>query len=526
MSMHDKQHQGVALDDIEGSYDVIVCGAGTSGSVVAGRLAAEPGLKVLLVEAGGAGTEDLVADPNQWPMALGSALDWGFAGDPNPALNGRAIPYSMGKALGGGSAVNVSTWSRGHRSDWDSFAAAAGNPRWAYEAVLDLYRTRIENWAGEADSALRGEGGAVRVQPAQNPSDFAHALLAAARDVGLPRFPNANGAMMEAPRGSSLVDEIVVDGRRRSIFDSYVRRSPARSRLTIITGTTVKRIRFDGDRATAVELSQNGVDRLISARQEIMLSCGAIKTPQILMLSGIGDANHLRPHGIPVVCHLPGVGRNLHDHVAFGCVWEKTEAPMPAMPRSETACFWTTSDDRNAPDMYTYAIQGAHGSPEMLSGLDLPEAAWSLFVGVRPQSRGRVSLRNADVDTAPAIDTGYLSDPDDLKRLAAGLATARAIGNSRSLRAFTRREVAPGPLSGEALSRFFRDGLVTFWHQCGTAAMGRDENAVVDADLRVRGLRNLRIADASVLPHVTSGNTMAPCVVIGEQAAASVLAGF
>ena len=329
--------------------------------------------------------------------------------------------------------------------------------------------------------------------------------------------------MMEAARGASLVDETVVGGRRRSIFDSYVRRSPAKDRLSVVTGTTVHRIRFDGDRATGVELSQQGVKRRISAEREIILSCGAIKTPQVLMLSGVGSETDLRSRGIDVRCHLPGVGRNLHDHVAFGCVWEKTEASIPAMPRSETACFWTTSDDRDAPDMYTYAVQGAHASPETLSGLELPEAAWSLFVGMRPRSRGRVSLRSADPHAAPVIDTGYLSDPDDLKRLAAGLETARAIGNSRALASFTRREIAPGPLSGETLSRFFRNGLVTFWHQCGTAAMGRDENAVVDADLRVRGLRNLRIVDASVLPHVTVGNTMAPCVVVGEQAAAFIL---
>ena len=443
--MTERSVRTMNLDELWDSYDYIVCGAGTSGSVVAGRLAAEQGLRVLLVEAGGTGSEDLVNDPNQWPMTLGTELDWGFAGDKNPALNGRAIPYSMGKALGGGSAINVSTWSRGHRSDWDSFARAAGDSRWNYASVLGLYLTKIEDWVGEADPTLRGEGGAVRVQPAQNSSDFAQALLTAAGDVGLPRFPNANGAMMEARGGASLVDETVAGGRRRSIFDSYVRLSPGVDRLSVVTGATVQRIIFDRDRATGIELSQRGAKRRIFAGQEIILSCGAIKTPQILMLSGVGDETDLRSHGIEVKRHLPGVGRNLHDHVAFGCIWEKTSAPMSFVPRSETACFWTTTDDHEAPDMYTYAIQGAHGSPELLGSLDLPEAAWSLFVGMRPRSRGRVGLRSASPDDAPAIDTGYLSDPEDLKRLAAGLETARAIGNSPVLGAFTRRGDRSGP---------------------------------------------------------------------------------
>ena len=501
-------------------FDYIVCGAGTSGSVVAARLASDPQTQVLLLEAGDTDETDLVTDPNRWCMTLGSELDWGFMTEPNPRLNGRSLLYSMGKVLGGGSSINVQTWSRGHREDWDFYAEESGDPSWSYRAVLELYRSRIEAWTGTPDPGYRGASGTVHVQPAAEPQPFAFALLEGAESVGLQRFPNPNGRMMEATGGSALVDETVRDGKRQSIFRSYLYPRMDQPNITVLTGALATRIRFDGRRATGVEFQYQGKNRLAQATREVILSLGAIHTPKLLMQSGIGDEAELKRADIPVLQALPGVGRNLHDHIAFGCVWENTDkTPLP-IPRSQTACFWKTDGHLDAPNFYAYSHQGANATPENAAHFKPPVASWSLFVGMRPRSRGSIHLTGNNPDHPVRIEANYLGDPQDLKDLAAGLSMARAIGNSAALRPFTGREVAPGSINGRELEQFFRNGLVTFYHQSGTAKMGRGSMSVVDSQLNVYGVDSLRIADASILPRVTTGNTMAPCVVIGEQAAA------
>jgi choline dehydrogenase len=238
------------------------------------------------------------------------------------------------------------------------------------------------------------------------------------------------------------------------------------------------------------------------------------------MQSGIGDEAELKRVGIPVLQALPGVGRNLQDHMAFGCVWENAGAPSTQIPRSETSCFWRTRAALEAPNLYVYSHGGPDVTPENAARFTPPAACWSLSAGMRPHSRGIIHLTGPNPADPVSIHPHYLSDPRDLQDLIAGLEMARAIGNSAPLRPFTGREVAPGSLSETELAQFFRDGLVTHWHQCGTAKMGRDAMSVVDGALKVYGVDRLRIADASILPRVTTGNTMAPCVVIGEQAAA------
>lgn len=500
-------------------YDFIVCGAGTSGSVVTARLAADRSTQVLVLEAGATDETELVANPNSWPMALGSELDWRFVAEPNPNLNGRAIPYSMGKVLGGGSSINVSTWSRGHQADWDFYASESDDPSWSYEAILELYRDRIEAWAGSPDPEYRGTDGAVHVQPAADPHPFSFALLDGAQSVGLERFPNANGRMMESAGGCALVDETVRDGKRQSIFRSYLHPVLDQPNITVLTGAVATRILFRGHRAMGVEFLYQGKALRIQAFREIVLSLGAIHTPKLLMQSGIGDEGELKRAGIPVLQALPGVGHNLHDHVSFGCIWECRDQSLPRAPRSQTACFWKTSAKLNAPDFYTYTKHGPLATIENAVRFNPPPDSWSLVVGMRPKSRGTVHLTGPDPSAPVAIDANYLGDPQDLKNLIAGLDTVRDIGNSQALRPFTGREIAPGPLNTTGLERFFRDGLSTFWHQSGTARMGRDEMSVVDGRLKVHGVESLRIADASILPRVTTGNTMAPCVVIGERAA-------
>jgi choline dehydrogenase len=482
-------------------------------------LAEDLDVSVLVLEAGGVDEAESITDPNRWPLTLGTELDWGFTAEPNPNLNDRAIGYSMGKVLGGGSSINVSTWSRGHCADWDFYASESGDARWSYSAVLDLYRHRIEAWSGSPDPQYRGTDGIVHVQPAPEPHPFSIALLDAASTAGLPRFPSPNGRMMEEAGGCAFVDETVCNGRRRSIFRSYLYPVMDRPNITVLTDAHVTRVLFDGHRASGVAFNYGGKSLRVEVAQEVVLALGAIHTPKLLMQSGIGDEAELKWADIPVLQDLPGVGRNLHDHVAFGCVWEKTQEELPSAPRSQTACFWKTASDLDAPNFYAYAVQRPQITPENAVRFRPADAAWSLVVGMRPRSRGRIRLRGSDPADPLRIDASYLADPQDMKDLMVGLQRAREIGNSAALRRYTVREIAPGRLDENELQCFFRNGLLTFWHQCGTAKMGRDEMSVVDGKLRVHGVEALRVADASILPRVTTGNTMAPCVIIGEQAA-------
>jgi choline dehydrogenase len=511
--------------ELGAAFDYIVCGSGTSGSVVAARLASDPNIRVLVLEAGGTDETDLVTNPNAWPRTLGTGLDWGFFAEANPNLNGRAIPFSMGKVLGGGSSINVLTWSRGHKADWDLYASESGDPSWGYQAVLDLYRGRIEAWAGTPDPDHRGVGGTVHVQPAADPHPFSVALLEGAESLGLKRFPNSNGEMMEAPGGCAFIDETVRDGKRQSIFRSYLYPFMDRPNLTVLTGALATRILFTGQRATGIEFLYDRRVVRAQAASEVILSLGAIHTPKLLMQSGIGDEAESKRVGIRLRQSLPGVGRNLCDHVSFGCVWENAGHPAPRVPRSQTSCFSRTKPSLEAPNFYLYSHGGPEFSPENASRFDAPKACWSFSVGLRPMSRGVIRLMGPDPRDPVAIDAGYLDDPQDLRDLVTAVEMARAIGNSSALRPFTGREVAPGPMSGGELEQFLRNGLGTHWHQSGTARMGRDAMSVVDGRLRVHGVAGLRVADASILPRVTTGNTMAPCVVIGERAAEAIRAG-
>jgi choline dehydrogenase len=511
-------NQAKLASELRPHYDFIVCGSGSSGSVVARRLAESPDVTVLLLEAGGSDDVPSVMEAAQWPLNLGSDRDWAFQAQPNPHLNGRSIPMNMGKVLGGGSSINVMAWSRGHKNDWDYFASEAGDAAWNYQSVLNIYR-RIEDWHGAPDPKYRGTGGPVFVQPAPHPNPIAPAMLEGARSVGIPTFENQNGRMMEGAGGNSILDVRVRDGKRQSVFRSYTFPYMDRPNLTVLPHALVTRITFSGQRATGVECIYNGKTHRISAGLEVVLSLGAIHTPKVLMQSGIGDQVELQRLGIPLVQHLPGVGQNFQDHAAIGCVWEYQKPLAPHNSAAEATFFWKSDPSLDTPDIQASQIEVPFTSSEMLTKFNPPAGSWSMVGGiVRPKSRGRIRLTGPTPLDPLQIETNMLSHPDDLKAAIACVQLCREIGNSAALRPFTKREVMPGNLKGAALENFIRDSVVTYFHQTCTAKMGRDSMSVVDANLKVYGIENLRIADGSTMPRVTTGNTMAACVIIGERA--------
>ncbi len=397
-------NQAKLTSELRPHYDFVVCGSGSSGSVVARRLAENPEVSVLLLEAGGSDDVPSVMEAGQWPTNLGSDRDWAFQAQPNPHLNGRSIPMNMGKVLGGGSSINVMFWSRGHKNDWDYFASEAGDPAWSYESVLNIYR-RIEDWHGAPDPKYRGTGGPVFVQPVPDPSPVALAMLEGTRSVGIPTFENQNGRMMEGAGGSSILDVRLRDGKRLSVFRSYTFPYMDRPNLTVLTHTLVSRITFAGKRATGVECIYNGKTHRISAGLEVVLSLGAIHTPKVLMQSGIGDQAQLQRLGISLVQHLPGVGQNFQDHPAIGCIWEYQKPLAPRNNASGATFLWKSDSKLGTPDLQSCPVEVPITAAEMIARFNIPATSWTMFGGiVRPKRRSDPSNRTQSARSYPDRD--------------------------------------------------------------------------------------------------------------------------
>ena len=508
-------NQAKLVSELKPYYDFIVCGSGSSGSVVARRLAENLAFTVLLLEAGGRDDCPSITRGLEWASNIRTERDWNFQTRPNPHLNGRTDSLAAGKVLGGGSSINAMAWARGHKSDWDYFAEEGGDPAWNWDSVLKLYR-ELEDWHGAPDPDYRGTGGLLYLKQEIGSGPIVPAMFEGTRSVGIPTFDSINGRMMEGPGGCSLTEFRMRDRQRLSIFRSYTYPLMDRPNLTVLSSALVTRLIFEGKRVSAVEFVHRDKVRRLGVGHEVIMSLGAVNTPKVLMLSGIGDEAELLRFGIPVVEHLPGVGQNFQDHVAFpGMIWEcRGEEP-------DAVFHWFWKSESDTPNLQT--TQG----PLAASGFSkvnpqLPPSGWMMVPAViRTKSQGRVRLAGPDPLDPPDIEANLLAHPDDVKALATAIEICREIGNSAALRPFLKQEVAPGKIERSGMQNFLRRKAISWWHQSGTAKMGRDSLSVVDGNLKVYGIENLRIADGSIMPRVTSGNTMAPCVIIGECAASA-----
>ncbi|HEX5082842.1 MAG TPA: GMC family oxidoreductase N-terminal domain-containing protein, partial [Blastocatellia bacterium] len=482
-------NQAARRSALRTSYDYIIIGSGAAGSVVARRLAENPEIQVLLLEAGASDLKPSVLITETWFINQGTEFDWSFTAEPSPTVNNRRIQQAMGKALGGGTSINGMVWARGHKNDFDHWAKEAGDDAWDYRHVLDIYR-RIEDWHGAPDPLRRGQGGEVFVQAAPDPSPIATAFLKAVESLGHPVFEDQNGVLQEKHGGAAYTNVRIRDGRRLNTAASYLYPVMDQPNLTILTGAHVDRLTLEGQMVTGVAFEWRGGHNIVRADGEVILSAGAIQTPKILMLSGIGDRAELDRFGIPTVAHLPGVGRNFQDHpIVGGCLWEAHEALTPRNNCAEANLFAKSRPELDTPDLHILQIEAPYLSE--VTAQYMTDNVWSICPGlVRPQSRGYLRLKSANPRDPVEINANMLDDERDLAALRKGMEISRDVGASQAMKPFAKREILPGHRQGEALDELIRNGVMSMHHPTCTAKMGQDDLSVVDAKLQVYEIQN------------------------------------
>lgn len=499
------------------SYTHIVVGAGSAGCAAASRLSENPEARVLLIEAGGSDQVDTVQIPTAWPANWATPTDWDYHTEAQPTLGGAPVPWARGKVLGGSSSINGMIYLRGHGSNYDRWAGA-GATGWAADDVLPFFK-KMETATG--DPRYRGSEGPLRPAAVANPHPLTLAYLDGAAATGHEAIADFNAG---DHFGANLHELTIADGRRQSSAAAYLGLARGRTNLTVLTDAHVHRLTFDGTRCTGVEFEKDGALKEAKANGEVILSAGAIGSPQLLMLSGVGPADQLSSLGIPVVADLPGVGENLHDHLLVGVTYEAS-GPLPPSTNNHGESSAALSSGLKGPDIadlqFLFILVPFH--PPTLAPV---EHGYTIGVGLMsPDSRGSIRLRSTDPHQAPIIDPRYLTEPRDVDILLHGLARARELGASSPLAPFRGREVYPGETVGDeqSLRAFIARASSTYYHPVGTCRIGDDPLAVVDTELRVRGIDGLRVADASVMPEVPDANTNAASIMIGERVAAFVL---
>jgi choline dehydrogenase len=496
------------------SHDYIIIGAGSSGCVLASRLSEDPNNSVLLLEAGGTDKHGDVENPVKWPTLLSGDLDWGYKTTPQAHAANRSVHCPRGKMLGGCHSHNANAWVHGHPSDFDNWAYQ-GNAGWDFESILPLYR-RIEDYAGGA-SRYRGAGGPLYMALPAKVNPIAAAFVESGRELGIPVIEDNNGPTME---GVSFFNLTIKDGKRNSVVQAYLRPAMNRSNLQVVTHAETHRLLFEGTKCTGVAYVSDGARQTARVEREVIVCAGAIGSPRLLLLSGLGPADELHELGIPSIANLPGVGRNLQDHILLaGINYEvKGSLPDPMNNAAESTMWWKSDSRLLGPDLQPVIIEFPFVSPELQHLV--PPNSYAIAPGlVRPASTGRVKLASADPVLHPEIDMNYLACEADVNALLKAIGLCREMGAAESLKEFRKREVLPGNRSKAEMIDFIRMSATTFFHPAGSCKMGIDAMAVVDPQLRVYGVSGLRIADASIMPTVTTGNTNAPAVLIGEMAA-------
>ncbi|MEV1044020.1 GMC family oxidoreductase N-terminal domain-containing protein [Streptomyces sp. NPDC049916] len=506
-------------------YDHVIVGGGAAGSVLAARLSEDPGCRVLLLEAGPPDTDPRIQQPHGlFAGLLRGELDWSYDTVPQEQLGGRRVPLSAGKVLGGGGSINYQVWFRGHRLDYDGWAAG-GMRGWGWDDVLPAFRRSEDHELGVSD--LHGTGGPVPVTTPKDVSPLSLAFITAGVENGLALNRDFNGAELD---GAGLVYSNIRDGERFSASRAYLHPAMDRPNLDVLTEAQVVRVLLEGTRATGVEYRRGGSTERVHA-DSVVLCAGAVRTPQLLMLSGIGPADHLSDVGMDVVHDLPGVGSGLQDHPAAVVSWPVTrgETWLDALSESnqtlydrqrrgplasvgQASAFLRVTPGAPAPDV--------SAMPMLIDLLGESVPGFSCMVTVlAPRSRGTVRLASTDPVDPPLVDPRYYEDPADLELVVGGLRRALDICGSPVMDAFIGSPSFPPATDDAALRESVRTSTVSFNHPAGTCRAGDDQDAVVDEFLRVHGIRGLRVADASVMPSLPRGNIHAPTIMIGERAA-------
>ena len=523
----------------DGTYDYVIVGGGSAGCLLANRLSADPSTRVLMLEAGGSDAHFWIQTPLGLPYILGNPrFDWSYASEPEPELGGRTVTLPRGRVLGGSSSINGMVYVRGHAWDFDQWRQA-GNVGWAWDDVLPYFK-RHEDYDRGASEA-QGVGGELSVKDPGVRWEILDAYADACEEAGIRRTRDYNGGDNE---GVAYFDAMIRDGKRHSTARAFLEPARHRPNLRVVTGASVTRIVVAGRRATGVEYRLGGAPQRANASGEVLLCAGAIASPQILQLSGIGPADLLAGLGIPLVHALAGVGENLQDHwmvrmqhkvhgtrtlnfwaqnpllkAIMGARYLLTKTgPMSAQP-ALLAAFVKSEPSAAAPDIEIHVSAASYGR---VGGPMHPFPGITSSVGIlRPTSRGTVRVRSAEPDAHPAILHNFLATDYDRRIALSSVDLVRRIAAQPALARFKPEEISPPPgvHSEEEILAWARTILTTVFHPVGTCAMGRGERAVVDDRLRLHGIAGLRVVDASVMPTITSGNTCAPVLMIAEKAA-------